>query len=306
VGERGGAARTIRVGTAGWSYPDWEERVYPAAKPPGFHPLAQLSRTFGCVEVNSTFYGLPDPRHAERWVELVAEHRPFRFVVKLLREFTHAAESAEGLESERWGELAARFRAGIAPLVRARRLSAVLVQFPVSFLFGRQELRRLGRLRGLLEDLPAVLEVRHESWFTPPGIDAVRGIGFSLAHVDLPEAWNHPPPHHPPTGPIGYLRLHGRNSRAWFRPGAGRDERYDYLYDERELDGLAARARRVASEHAETFVVANNHFGGQAVANAIELLHRLTGEPVPAPALLVRAFPRLAPIVHPEGQQELF
>lgn len=303
-----GAAGThaVRVGPAGWSYADWEERVYPAARPPGFHPLAQLARSFDCVEVNSTFYGLPDERNARRWVQLVAERPRFRFVVKLHRDFTHAAESAEGLESERFAELATRFRAGIAPLASARRLSAVLAQFPVSFLFGRLELRRLGRLRALLEPLPVVLEVRHQSWFVPPGIDAVRGLGFSLAHVDLPAAWNHPPPFHAPTGPLGYLRLHGRNSEQWFRPGAQRDQRYDYLYDERELDELAARARRIADQHAETFVVTNNHFRGQAVANAVELLHRLTGALVPAPALLVRSFPRLAPLVEAEGQGELF
>lgn len=301
------ARQAIRVGPAGWSYPDWEERVYPAARPPGFHPLSVLARSFDCVEVNSTFYGLPDARHAQRWVQQVADAPRFRFVVKLHRAFTHAAEGQEGLDAEPWEELAARFRDGIAPLARARRLSAILVQFPVGFLFGRLELRRLGRVRALLDPLPLVLEVRHHSWFLPPGVDAVRGLGFSLAHVDLPAAWNHPPPDHPPTGPIGYLRLHGRNARQWFRPGAGRDERYDYLYDEQELDGLAERARRIAARHAETFVVTNNHFRGQAVANAVELAHRLgSGEPVVVPALLLRTFPRLAPIARVEGQGELF
>jgi uncharacterized protein YecE (DUF72 family) len=298
----------IRVGPAGWAYADWEGRVYPAHRPPGFHPLRHLARYFDGIEIDSSFYAPPRAEHAARWVQLVESHATFRFWMKLHRDFTHGAFAHEPVESEStaWDAHAAVFRDGIEPIVRARRLEALLAQFPVTFLYGKNEIRRLGRLRALFDGLPLVLEVRHESWFSRPALDTVRGLGWSLAHVDMPAAWNHPPDRHAPTGPIGYLRLHGRNSAQWFREGAERDDRYDYLYGAAELDQIARRAERIAAEHDTTAVVTNNHFAGQAVANALELLHILRGEPVPAPAEIVECFPRLRAAVRIEGQQPLF
>lgn len=296
----------IRVGPAGWSYADWEGRVYPAAKPPGFHALSFLARYFDTIEIDSTFYAMPRAEHAVRWAALVADRPAFRFLVKLNREFTHASDAAGGTKTEAWADLASEFRAGIDPLVRPRKLGAVLAQFSAGFRFGPDETRRLGRIRALLPGVPLVLEVRHASWFTPPALDAVRGLSYSLAYVDLPPAWNHPPDWHVPTGPTGYLRLHGRNSAQWFRREAERDDRYDYLYGRPELEALARKAERIEREHEETSVVANNHFAGKAVANAFELLSLLRGQAVAAPAEIVEAFPHLRGHVRVEGQQGLF
>ena len=294
----------IHVGTAGWSYPDWNGAVYPRHRVVGFHPLPFLSRFVDCIEINSSFYAMPRAEHAERWVRQIAEHEHFRFAVKLLQDFTHGPHPGQG--STDWDEKATRFRAALEPLRRARRLSALLVQFPVQFIHGPTEVARLGHLAQLFADYPLVLEVRHSSWFDQPARAMVGGLGYSLAHIDLPEAWNHPPAWHPPTGSVGYLRLHGRNSREWFRSGAGRDDRYNYLYDEQELDGIARKAARLAGETNETYVITNNHFGGQAVANAIELKALLSGTQQSAPAELIERFPRLASIARSDGQQQLF
>ena len=296
----------IRIGPAGWSYPDWEGRVYPSSKPPGFHPLGYLAQYFDCVEINSSFYAMPGAEHARRWADLVSGHPPFRFFVKLNREFTHRDKSARAEDPSATHDLAQEFRAGIEPLVRARRLGAVLVQFPAGFRNGAEEVRWLGRIKGHFPDVPLVLEVRHASWFTPPALDAVRGLAYSLAYIDLPPAWNHPPGWHEPTGSVGYLRLHGRNREQWFRRDAGRDDRYDYLYDPAEIESLAAQARRIAGVHGETAVVTNNHFGGKAVVNALEMQAILRGEPQLAPAEIAQAYPRLRSVVRVEGQQNLF
>lgn len=295
----------IRVGPAGWSYPDWEGRVYPRHKPHGFHPLAFLARTFDTVEINSSFYALPRAEHAVRWVEQVADRPRFRFFAKLHRDFTHLPEALPG-EGGAWEEKARHYTEGLAPVARARRLAGVLAQFPVTFLHGKTEVRRLGRLRALFPDWPMILEVRHESWFTRPAIDQVRGLGYSLAYVDLPSAWNHPPPWHEPTGTIGYLRLHGRNAQEWFRSDAERDDKYDYLYGGAELDELARKAKRIAERHDETAIITNNHFSGQAVANAIDLTYLLRGEPVPTAPEIVESFPHLKARTRIDGQQPLF
>jgi len=294
----------IRVGPAGWSYPDWEGRVYPRSKPSGFHPLRFLAPFVDCVEINSSFYTSPRAEHAVRWAEQVAGRSDFTFALKLLRDFTHQPPPSD--EGE-WERKAALWREGIQPLRRRGLLGAVLVQFPASFRESPSGVERLGRIRILFDDLPLVLELRHHSWFEPPALSEITGLGYSLAHIDLPPAWDHPPERHPPTGPIGYLRLHGRNAATWFARDAGRDERYDYLYSPAEVGHLARLARSIEAENEETYVVTNNHFEGQAVANALELRWMLNDrQPVPAPAEVVAAFPHLRPLVRVEDQEELF
>ncbi|MFQ5701127.1 MAG: DUF72 domain-containing protein, partial [Acidobacteriota bacterium] len=100
------------------------------------------------------------------------------------------------------------------------------------------------------------------------------------------------------TGGRGYVRLHGRNREAWFRKGAGRDERYNYLYSQEEIQEWVDRVRLMQSKssRADIFIIANNHYRGQAPANALELLARLTGKPVPAPDSLVRTYPHIEKI----------
>lgn len=298
----------IRVGTAGWSYPDWEGIAYPRPRPRGFHPLAHLARYVDCVELNSTFYALPRAEHAARWAELVADRPGFRFLAKVHQDFTHNPAPAPGA-TDPWPALARAFRAGLEPLVRARRLAALLLQFPVTFRRAADGERRLERLVELLTDPsgPALaVELRHRSWFAPESLARLARARLALVHIDLPASADHPPPWHEPTAPLGYLRLHGRNARTWFKPGAGRDARYDYLYSPSELGELAQRARRLAGASDETYVVTNNHFEGQALANAIELRSLLEGRRVPAPPELLARFPRLSESASLEGQQRLF
>ena len=99
------------------------------------------------------------------------------------------------------------------------------------------------------------------------------------------------------TSPVGYVRLHGRNTDDWFRDDAGRDARYDYLYTAEELEPLAAVATEIANRTEEVFVVQNNHFRGQALVNALQMKHLVQGGSPPAPPGLVRAFPRLDGLV---------
>ena len=95
------------------------------------------------------------------------------------------------------------------------------------------------------------------------------------------------------TGPIGYFRLHGRNSTAWFDRDAGRDDKYDYLYSDDELEGIAPTILRVASRTPITYVITNNHYRGQAPANALQLIEILTGRRPAVPSCLQREFPFL-------------
>lgn len=293
----------ILVGTAGWSYPDWEGAVYPRKKGAGFHPLRHLARYLDCVELNSSFYAVPNPDHARRWPELVAERERFRFTAKLQRTFTHEALPSE---EQAMQPSVDEFLAGIEPLRSSGRLAALLVQFPLGFRYTARNERRLERIAEAFGHLRLVLELRHRSWFDRPAYAAIERLGYSLAVIDLPRAKDHPPGEVPAIGPVGYLRLHGRNSAAWFDAKAGRDQRYDYLYGASEITELAGLARSIASDRDETYVITNNHFSGKAVANALELLAALGGKAPLAPVELIEAFPELRDRVRPDGQATLF
>jgi uncharacterized protein YecE (DUF72 family) len=108
------------------------------------------------------------------------------------------------------------------------------------------------------------------------------------------------------------LRVHGRNKASWFARDVGRDAKYDYLYTTSEVGELTERVRRLAGSRDETYVITNNHFQGKAVANALEILADLRGNLVPAPAEIVRSYPRLSKATRivdarpRTGQQELF
>lgn len=293
----------IRVGPAGWSYPDWEGIVYPRHKPRGFHPLPHLARYVDCVELNSSFYRAPDPRHAARWVELVRDRPAFRFLAKLQNVFTHEPLPARATELR---ALVQAYVEGIEPLRASGRLAGLLVQFPVSFRATEHARTRLEQIAEQFDQAPLVLEVRHRSWFEHEWQATVEALGYSVACIDLPSAADHPPREFAGAGPVGYLRVHGRNRDAWFDPRAGRDQRYDYLYTATEIAQLADIARRLASRTDETYVIANNHFAGKAMANALELLAALGPATPLAPVELVDTYPRLRELTRPDGQQTLF
>jgi uncharacterized protein YecE (DUF72 family) len=106
---------------------------------------------------------------------------------------------------------------------------------------------------------------------------------------------------------VAYVRFHGRNKKNWFQSD-DRDERYDYLYSAEELGPWVERARRLAEKATDVYVIANNHFRGQAVCTSLMFKSLLTGERVRAPAVLIEKFPELKRYTQPDApmQQELF
>jgi uncharacterized protein YecE (DUF72 family) len=293
----------IRFGPAGWDYPDWRGRVYPKPAPRGFDPLAYVARWFDTVEVNSTFYRPARAEVARAWCQRVAARPRFRFTAKVWKRLTHERE-AYGAE-----EVAAA-RGALDALAAAGRLGAVLVQFPWSFKREPASLEWLRDLWAALAGLPLVLEVRHASWNAAETYAelAERGIGF--VNLDQPLFKRSIGPSAVATSRVGYVRVHGRNYRNWFRERAGRDERYDYLYTADELAPWAERTRALAEAPGveDVYVVTNNHFRGQAVANAAMLESMVEEKPVAAPPDLVASYREvLAPFVLPEpGQRWLF
>jgi uncharacterized protein YecE (DUF72 family) len=101
---------------------------------------------------------------------------------------------------------------------------------------------------------------------------------------------------------VGYVRLHGRNHARWFDHDEA-SQRYDYLYTEQELDSWVARIRQISQQAGQTFVFANNHYRGQAPANALELKAKLLGHAVEVPDSLMDAYPVLRKFARPHDHQ---
>lgn len=293
----------IRVGVAGWSYADWEGPVYPKPLPRGFDAVRFLGRYVDVLEINSSFYAIPDARNAARWAASASDCPRLVFTAKLERGLTHEWGSLG--EHERAARVDA-LRRSLEPLSSRGLLRAWLAQFPHSFHAGPRERAWIAWLARSMRDATLVLELRHRSWFVPDVLAELESHGVAVATIDLPAASDHPPERWSMRAPLGYLRLHGRNRDAWFDRAATRDQRYDYLYAPVELEPLAREAERLEAARGEAIVVANNHYTGKALTNALELLFALRGQPQPAPRALVAAYPRLASSTLPEGQAGLF
>ncbi|MFL5396602.1 MAG: DUF72 domain-containing protein [Myxococcales bacterium] len=279
-------AARIRFGPAGWDYPDWAGKVYPKPKPKGFDPLRYLAEYFQTIEINSTFYRPPTAQVARSWAKRVADHADFHFTAKLWKRFTHE-------RTETWTkDEVAQAREGLDILHDSGKLGAVLLQFPWSFRNDEGNREWLRDLTTTFARYALVVEVRHESWNEPGFYTELRERSLGFVNVDQPLFHDSIKPSARATSTIGYVRVHGRNYKDWFRKDAGRDARYDYFYSAKELEPWADRTRDLAGEPgvSEVYVVNNNHFEGKAAANAAMLEAQVTGKRVRVPETLLETY----------------
>ncbi len=175
-------------------------------------------------------------------------------------------------------------------------LGALLAQFPWSFRYDDDSIDHLKRIKHDFGEYPLAVEVRHKSWEHPDAATTLRDLGLNLCTVDQPRFASNIGPLDVTTGPIAYVRLHGRNSAKWFADEIESWERYDYFYPQAELEEISQHVRKVAESADRIFVIANNHYKGQGAANALQLRHMLTNELVDVPPTMLKAYPDLAKI----------
>ena len=305
------AQRDIRIGTCGWNYPagqgTWNGIFYPSRRPRGFDELGYYAERFDTVEVNSTFYRMPEAPMSEAWVARTPPD--FLFSVKLYQKFTHPDMYLARSRAADWDlsrsdvEL---FRIGIEPLAAAGKLAAILIQFPASFHADPDAREYLDWLLDGLAPFPLAVELRHRTWSdeaasTQALIDA---HGASWALIDEPkfhdsikqelaaDAASQAP---------CYVRLHGRNAATWWTHETS-DDRYDYLYSANELRPFANVARAASRAGRRVLMYLNNHFSAKSVANAALLKHEL-GQDLPGdyPGEIVGRYPELEGVVVTSG-----
>lgn len=295
----------VRVGTASWSEPEF---VRAGWYPPGLTARGQLAfyaRHFDLVELNSSFYALPQTRQCERWV---AETPPgFLFDAKVHRLLSRHATRPDMLPadlrdqaevSDRGNvvltpmleeEMAGRLLEALEPLERAGKLGALLLQLTPSF---APRTGHLSQLEDLLLTLKGkgktgrrvVVELRHRGWLEGARREETVAFlleqGVALASIDGPPA---DVERHPTIMPaideitderLTYLRLHGRDPKAYLT-GRTVAERFHYDYSDAELDEVCARAERLAAVSDAVHVVFNNNSRDFAPKAAERLRRRL-------------------------------
>lgn len=288
----------IRIGPAGWAYEDWRGIVYEPKSLSRIDPLPFLAEYFDTIEINSTFYRPISPQTAKKWCRKVSNNSNFKFTAKLWRIFTHADIVAPDAPDPMLpGDADTQnFKDCLAAIYDEGRLGCVVAQFPWSFKNTAENRAKLEKIINAFGEFPLAIEVRHSSWDTPRLYNFLSDRGVNFVNIDQPATSRSIRPTSILTSNLGYVRLHGRRYDKWFDREAGRNERYDYLYTMEELKEWAVRIQDMAGKAKEVYVIANNHFKGQAVCNAHQLQFLLSGEKINVPERLKRTYPQLEEI----------
>jgi uncharacterized protein YecE (DUF72 family) len=295
---------SIRIGTASWSHPALIDtgRFYPSEHMSAEERLRFYATQFPLVEVDSSFYAMTPPGMAQQW----AERAPADFVmnVKAFRLFTGHQTSPQALPTDvrealpealadksilyyrdvppelrdvLWG----RFVNGITPLRHAGQLGLVHFQFAPWVVRNRSGRAHIEHCVERMHGHTVSVEFRNFSWFD--GINARDTIAFErelgVVHtiVDEPQGfansvlavWEVTHKAH------ALVRMHGRNEQTWNRGSATSSGRFNYQYDDAELEGIAVQLAKLDSPSLNLHVVMNNNAEDFAQANGRQLFETL-------------------------------
>jgi uncharacterized protein YecE (DUF72 family) len=301
----------ILVGTASWSDPGFVERWYPKKMPAG-ERLQWYAQHFEMVEVNSTFYSVPEPRMVERWCAATPDD--FTFDVKLHQLFSFHSTPAKLLppDLQRPAETNTKgivkstpelqeavlgaFLRSMSIFRDARKLGILLLQLSPAFSPRKHQLSELQPLIDMLGGYDLAIEFRNRNWAVGDqlestidfmrkrraifvNVDAPASDHFMVMPSDVDEVTN---------SKVAYLRLHGRNSKAYIT-GKTVATRFDYDYSESEIAEIVQRGRKLAKEARELHVIFNNNNLDYAPRAALRLRKAL-GQIVKTPARTAELF----------------
>jgi uncharacterized protein YecE (DUF72 family) len=256
----------IYVGTCGFSYKDWIGAFYPPRIRQD-EMLPHYARRFLAVEIDTSYYGVPQPRAIAAMNARTP--RNFRFSFKAPQSVTHAA-GAEIVHDD-----ARVLRDAIEPLHAAGKVACILAQFPNAFHRTPKNERYVRSVVESFQPFRVVTEFRHREWQHPETLALLRDLGAGLADVDMPSLEGLTLPSSDTAGTIGYVRFHGRNAKEWWR--GSNVTRYRYLYTADELLPWTERIAEIEAEVENTYVFFNNHALGYAPRNA-QMLEALLDE----------------------------
>lgn len=240
----------LRIGCSGFNYKHWKGVFYPE-KLPQKRWFEHYSSIFSTVELNVTFYRLPNAETFEKWRNETPEH--FDFAIKGSRFISHIKRLVDPEESlKRYFDNAVKL---------GGKLQVVLWQFAPSF---AADPERLSRFLELLDRYPVrqAFEFRHESWISDETVRLCRDHNAAMCMAEWPQ-FN---ADLPLTADFVYIRRHGY--------GGDHSGRFSREY----LAGDADRIRKFLNGGRDVFVYFNNDVGGAAPDNARELREILAAD----------------------------
>jgi len=286
----------ILAGTASWTDPGFVANWYPKSVPASKR-LGWYAEHFNLVEVNSTFYRLPEVRTVQRWCEETPEG--FLFDVKIHRLLSRHSTKPELLPSDLRSKakvvkgkveltpklekaVIERFVRGIEPFEEHGKLGALLLQLSPSFSPRHHQLSELDHLAELFQGYKLAVELRNRGWVidehlvdTKKYFSKRKLIFVMVDGPDDPHFMVLPPVDVVSNPQLAYLRAHGRNASGYIR-GRTVAERFDYDYPKKELEEIAERAVKAAKQTREVHVIYNNNksdFAPRAAATFQKILH---------------------------------
>ncbi len=200
--------KVIRIGTSGFSFPDWKGTVYPL----GIRERDMLSfyekeLKFNALEVNFTYYTLPSQKSFMAMSQKTSKE--FEFVVKSFKGMTHEIRDKETGVMVNNQEIFKKFKYSLVPLVDDGKLVCVLAQFPYGFFSNRENLDYLKRFKNEMTDIPLVFEFRNQIWFKEQTFQLLEQNKIAFCIVDEPKLPKLMPYLSRATSEIGYFRFHG-------------------------------------------------------------------------------------------------
>jgi len=279
----------LYIGTAGWSYKDWVPSFYPRAQSKDFSWLQYYAQYFNVVEVNASYYTYLTPQVVQSWLRQISDVEDFLFTVKLHQDFTHKKEYTD--------EQTNAVQHNLNLLKNEERLGGLLLQFPYSFDCTDANIEYLAGLIEKFECYPKFVEVRHSSW------QGKKAKSVTFCTIDQPQIGKSIQFEPVVGNNAAYIRFHGRNEEAWKnsldnfgkkQTYEQQSERYKYLYSPGELAEIDQKIKEIFDTVKKVFVIMNNHPGGDAVANAFELMYLLKEKiKVKIPSTTLKAYPRV-------------
>jgi len=295
-------AGEILVGTSSWADPGFVEEWYPQGMP-AKDRLGWYAERFRAVELNSSFYAVPDRTTVHRWAEETPDG--FTFDVKVHRALSRHSADLKSLppdlrdQAETRGRgrvvltedleqaLAKRLVEEVSPLEEAGKLGAFLIQLTPAFSPGRHALEELEGLLRALSPHRVAVELRNRNWVSDERVGDTLGWfdqhDVAFVGVDAPRDDNFqvmPPIDAVTRDDLAYLRLHGRNAEGYLT-GKTVAERFAWRYDDEELGEIAGRARNLAEQAGEVHVLFNNNRGDDAPTAAARFRSLLGQDPGP-------------------------
>ena len=294
----------ILVGTASWSDPGFVKHWYPKEMRAS-ERLSWYAHHFELVEVNSTFYSVPEPRMVQRWC--ASTPRDFTFDVKLHQllsrhstpvkllppRFQQKAQIDDKgrvrLTAQIEEAIIQEFLSSIDILSQQDKLGALLLQLSPAFSPKKHKLEELDQLIEATRKYQLVIEFRNRNWVngeqSPRTMDFLRKAKVAFVNVDAPAVEHFtvmPSELDEVTTPcLSYLRLHGRDPKAYLS-GKTVAARFNYDYDDSEITEIAKRSRKLGRAVRELHVIFNNNaldYAPHAAARLRAALGQLVSPP---------------------------